>query len=290
MRRKGLVLLAAALAAGLARPAGALHPARDRQAMAHRGGAAAAPENTLVAFENAAAVFASSLRHGREGWIEMDTQATADGVLVVIHDDSLDRTTDCSGDVAAMTYDEIDGCNAARLWPSFGFRPIPTLRSVLERGKAAGWRLCVEIKNIPTEANFDPAGRRLATLLVALVAETGFPRESLIVQSFWPPALDAVEMLDPEIDTMLLTTSTLPGAPRGVGFTLTEGAVYATARGYEYSAPDHQAADVTAEGIARAHTLGRRVVTWTVNDAARIAALFDAGIDGVMSDDPALLL
>src|SRR3546814_17199025 len=72
---------------------------------AHRGGAAYAPENTMTAFANAARLGVDAL--------EMDTQLTADGELVVIHDDTLDRTTNCSGSVGAIKLTAISACASA---------------------------------------------------------------------------------------------------------------------------------------------------------------------------------
>ncbi len=292
MRRWVVTMCAVtALLAAVLRPAAALHPARDFMAVAHRGGASLAPENTIAAFRNGADVLAG-LPHGREAWLEMDVQATSDGHLVVIHDDKLDRTTDCTGRVNATTLSQIATCNAAEAWPSFGFQPVPSLRDVMKTAMEAvpQWRLMVELKNIPGESNFDALGMTLASKLVSLVAQTGFPKQNLIVQSFWPPSLDAVESLDPQITTLLLTTSTLPGAPDGVGFTLVENAGFSAVRGYEYAGPDADAFDVTAEGVAIAHQLGRRVVVWTVDDSLVIERLKAAGVDGIMSNDPRLLL
>lgn len=273
--------LAAALLAAVAAPAGAGHPTRETTIYAHRGGASIAPENTMAAFEASSALFAA---HHTDGWLEMDTQATADGSLVVIHDHTLDRTTTCTGPVIEWTY-TATGCNAAEAKPSFGFQAVPLLTDVLARGLQASpaWGLMIEIKNIPGESNFDPAGTLVAGALVEAIERAGYPKDRIIVQSFWPASLDQVELLDPGLDTMLLTTSSL-------GFLLTENAAYATARGYEVSAPDFRAADFSADTVRAAHTLGRRVITWTVDspaDAARIAAM---GVDGIITNDPRILL
>jgi glycerophosphoryl diester phosphodiesterase len=250
---------------------------------AHRGGADLAPENTLAAFNNAATLFAS---RGLPVLLEMDTQLTGDGTLVIIHDDSLNRTTNCAGKVIEKSDAYIAGCNAAYTWPGHPFERVPTAREVVEAAKAGGWHLMIEIKDIPGEANFDAPGTAVATKLVALVNELGFPHSDLIVQSFWPPALDAVRLLDTTITTLLLTTSQLPGAPPGVGFTLIENAAFAKARGYEISAPDFEALDISAEGVAAAHMLGRQVVTWTVDSAAEYTTLASFGVDGVITNDP----
>lgn len=259
-------------------PASASAPAPT--VYAHRGGAAIGPENTMAAFEQAGALFAAA---GVDGWLELDTQATADGTLVVIHDHTLDRTTDCAGTVIEWTYDA--SCNAAKRWPSFGHQAVPKLADLLARGMQAtpAWGLMIEIKNIPYETNFDPAGMLVADALIALIDASGYPKDRIIVQSFWPPSLDRVEMLDPGLDTMLLTTSQ-------VGFMVWQNAVYATARGYEISAPDWQAPDFRAETVAAAHALGRRVITWTVDSRAAGDALIAMGVDGIITNDPRIFL
>ena len=252
---------------------------------AHRGGAARAPENTMAAFRRTHALFSA-----RGVWLELDTQATADGQLVVIHDDSLDRTTDCTGTVIQKTLAEIAPCNAAADYPG-GWPdvvPVPTLREVLIEGRAAGWRLMVEIKDIPGEANFDVTGLKVASSLVALVQETGFPSDRLLVQSFWPLALDRVEQLAPRVGTVLLTTSRLPGAPAGVGFTATVNAAFAAIRGYEISAPDVASIDFSALAVTVAHTLGRRVVPWTIDDPRMMQTAAGYGVDGIITNDPDL--
>lgn len=242
---------------------------------AHRGGAGIAPEDTLGAFRQAHKLF------GERGlWIELDTQLTADGVLVVLHDDSLDRTTTCTGDVIAKTAAELAPCDASKAFPGWPtFEPVPLLRDVLTEGMAAGWRLSIEIKNIPGEANFDPPGTLVADALVQLIDETGFPKERLVIQSFWPLSLDRVEQTDAGLHTALLTTSSL-------GFNLTENAAFATARGYEIASPDHASVDMAAETVQLAQSLGRDVVVWTVNEAADIRRAAGWGVDGIISDDP----
>lgn len=80
-------------------------PASGPLVSAHRGGAAYAPENTLVAFQNAHRLGVDE--------IELDTQLSADGELVVLHDDTLDRTTNCSGTVGALPLAELQACDAA---------------------------------------------------------------------------------------------------------------------------------------------------------------------------------
>ncbi|HEX9713042.1 MAG TPA: glycerophosphodiester phosphodiesterase [Actinomycetota bacterium] len=276
-----VALLAASLATVL--PAVADHPSRPGIVYAHRGGAAIAPENTLGAFRQAHALYGD-----RGVWLELDTHLAADAELVVIHDPTLDRTTtNCSGDVIALTSAELQVCDARAGWPDWPeLEPVPTMRAVMTEGAAEGWRLMVELKNIPGEPNFDPTGEAAAVALLAVMQETGFPADSLIVQSSFPTSLDRIELLAPDVRTALLTTSQLPGAPPGGGFPALSNGLYATARGYEISAPDHRSIDLGPDVVAAMHALGREVVVWTPDAPDDIARALDAGVDGVISNDP----
>jgi glycerophosphoryl diester phosphodiesterase len=256
-------------------PWGSSHAADDVTVYAHRGGAGLAPENTLGAFRQTWAAY------GDDGvWLELDTQLAADGKLVVIHDATLDRTTDCTGNVIAMTSDAMQGCDARGDWAGWpAFEPVPTMRAVLEEGKAAGWRVFVELKNIPYEPNFDATGANAATALVALLDELDYPAADVGVQSFFPTSLDQIQLMRPDIATALLTTS-------DVGFLALENAAYATARGYDIVAPDTGAADLTAESVGAIHALGKPVVVWTPDSPADIARAVALGVDGMISNYP----
>jgi len=250
---------------------------------AHRGGAGLAPENTLGAFRQAQAMFSA-----KGVWLEMDTQLTADGQLVVMHDDTVDRTTTCSGAVNALTLAQLAPCDASKSFPGWPtFEPIPRLRDVLVEGGAAGWRLMIEIKDIPGESNFDAAGTKVADALLALLAETGFPPERLIIQSFWPLALDRVESRAPALRTMLLTSSTLPGLPVGIPASL--NMAFSTVRSYDISAPDIRTIDMQPAIVDFGHALGRQVITWTPDTAADIDHAIALGVDGVISNRPDLV-
>lgn len=279
-----LVLLVGAPPEAVATSTAAAGP----EVFAHRGGAAEAPENTLGAFRRAID------RYGTNTWLELDVQLSADGELVVIHDHTLDRTTDCAGTVMSRTTAELAACDAADEWRDEGwsFEPVPAFADVLAEGLAAGWKLMPELKNIPGESNFDPSGERAARALVAAIAEAGFPADRLIVQSFFPTSLDWVELLAPHLDTALLTTSTLPvpGLPTGAGFLVAENIAYATVRAYEVSAPDHRSLDLSAATVAAAHAAGRRVVVWTADDEDRVAELAAMGVDGIITNRPGAAL
>lgn len=285
-------VFAFAIAAGiLAIAIGPAAAATSPMLIAHRGGAGLWAENTMGAFENAHELFDLA---EAPGWIELDTQFTKDKVLVVIHDATLDRTTDCAGAVADTHSSVVTACDADP--DPLVFDPVPTLAQVLDEGDASGWRLVVEIKDIPGEPGFDADCHELADALKASVNASEFPKQNLIVQSFWPLCLDRLERKDPAIATLLLTSSStineLAGiaTPVPLGFTLTANAVFATLRGYEYSAPDQDTLDLIGPIVAVAHLLGRKVVVWTVDDVARMQELAGIGVDGIISDRPDLLV
>ncbi len=245
----------------------------------------------MLAFENAA-------RLGVDDF-EADLLATADEVLVLIHDDTLDRTTDCSGRVADKTYSEMLDCDAA-YWFSPG-QPTTSPNEALPhplRGRGIGVPTAAELfafaarftgayaptVTIEIKISFDSAegvttaGLRAAALLVEQIQASGI-QERIIVQSFNPLAIDEVKRLDPTIKTLYLT-------PSGALLSLS----YASLRGHEYVAPQFASADLNAGFVESAHALGKQVVPWTADAEAEIRGLIDIGVDGVITNFPACLL
>jgi glycerophosphoryl diester phosphodiesterase len=248
---------------------------------AHRGGSVlegvpAFPENTLPAFQHAAAT--------ERAVVQLDVKLSADGVPVVIHDDSLDRTTVCAGPVAEMPAARIAAdCKTDRLGsPGSSLPdaatapvvPVPTLAEALDLAKQLGAKLNVEIKNLPTDDDFDP-GPDYANRVMDVVLASGILPTQLIFQNFWPPNLDVAKQRMPGAETSLLTLPELNDlAPE-----------FATARGYDWVSP---AWPVDAGFVSRAHGYGLRVVPYTLNRAQDVSAAAQAGVDAVISDDPAM--
>jgi glycerophosphoryl diester phosphodiesterase len=260
--------------------------------VAHRGGAAYAPENTMLAVRNGERLGVDS--------IEVDVMFSADGELVIIHDDTLDRTTDCEGDVVEHTVAELQECDAAYWWspgqavtqpdetldhPLRGTGvTIPTLREMLAwaAGLDESPELAIEVKSIPGESNFDPVSRAAAEEVVSLVEEYGLA-DDVIVFSFWPAVIDHVQVLAPGMRTLLLTTSE-------VGVPAHGGLLYATARDHDAIGPNHDAPDMDDPLIASASALDREVYTYTVNTVEEQQRVLDLGVDGAISDWPACTL
>jgi glycerophosphoryl diester phosphodiesterase len=295
-RRRSALLTAAALvgASLLALPAGAAEQPREALVSAHRGGAAYAPENTMVAFDNAVRLGVDEL--------ETDTQLTADGELVLLHDDTLDRTTDCTGAVLETAYADLSRCDAAHWWspgPSVTVRDVdaehplrgtgvavPRLSELLDLAVRLGDeapRLSIELKNIPGESNFDPSGTVVATALVAAVEASGIAKDGVIVQSFFPTSLEAVKRLDPELPTQFLTLSS-------TGQPATANLAYVVSRDLDVLAPNDTAPDLTPQLVDAAHAAGKQVIPYTPDTEAAMLRALDKGVDGLITDRPACLL
>ena len=157
--------------------------------VAHRGASAAAPENTLAAFARAAEMGAR--------WVECDVRLTADRVPVVIHDATLDRTTDLTGAVADRTVAAIARLDAgAWFGPACLGEPVPTLQATLDAATRHGLGLNVELK-----AESDAAASRTALAVVPLLATWPGP---LVVSSFAQPALATLARAAPALRLGLL--------------------------------------------------------------------------------------
>ncbi len=232
--------------------------------LAHRGDCKHAPENTLAAFRQAA-------KMGVDG-IEFDVKLTADGKVIVLHDQTLDRTTNGHGDVSSFTLAALQELNASVRFPELvPPEKIPTLDEVFE---FAGDRLYmnVELKNYSTP--FD----RLVPAVVEHVKRHGLEKR-VFFSSFNPFSLRIAHRLLPSVPCGLLTL------PRAAGFL---GRTFGW-RG-QLEALNPHLASLTPYLVDQVHAGGKRVYVWTVNAEADILHVIDLGVDGIITDDPALAL
>ena len=236
--------------------------------VAHRGASARAPENTMEAFRLAAETGVDA--------IELDVHLTADGQLAVIHDETLERTTDRTGTVASQTMDAIREADAGAevVGPDGESRPfagtgltVPTLPEVLD------WLpdtlgLVIEIK-----------ARAAADAVVAAIADRPLRADGrLSVISFDEPAIDRVHELDAEIRTGYLVA---PGQPLSLAILWASGHGHAGVHPWE--------ADLGIDPIplvAEARTAGLEVGCYVVNDPSRMRFLADCGLWGFVTDVP----
>jgi glycerophosphoryl diester phosphodiesterase len=234
---------------------------------AHRGASAHAPENTLAAFVLA-------LKHGAEA-VEMDVKLTADGEVVIIHDQSVDRTTDGTGKVAELTLSAIKKLDAGAYFDiAYAGEPIPTLGEYFDM---LGQRIFTNVEL----TNYASPRDDLPDKVVALVKEHNLV-ERVMFSSFNPRALQRAQTLLPEVPVGLLT---LPGWK---GWPLRSWLGRMLVPGYQALHPEK--GDVTETLVGAAHRRGQRVHVWTVNDPGEMNRLFTLGVDGIFTDDPRLAL
>jgi glycerophosphoryl diester phosphodiesterase len=249
----------------------------------HRGASGEAPEHTLAAYDLA-------IRHGAD-YIEQDLQLTRDGVLVVVHDETLNRTArgpaeNCTGRVDAKTLAQLKTCDVGswfneafpeRARPEyFGLR-IPTIEEVFQRyGK--GINYYIETKS-PETAD------RMEERLLALMDRYGLRKPAavrwqVLIQSFSAASLQTIHRLDPSLPLIQLN-SFLDTSER-LRAQLQSVATYAVGIGPFLSSVDSAL-------VAAAHARCLDVHPYTVNDSQTMARLLDLGVDGMFTNFPALL-
>lgn len=236
--------------------------------VAHRGASAQAPENTMEAFRLAVELGADA--------IELDVHLTDDGQLAVIHDETLDRTTDRGGPVASLTMDDIRAADAGANFhrtddAGFAFRGrglrVPPLPEVLEwLPPALG--LVIEIK---ARAAVDP----LVEVLRGHPVRDG---DRLQVISFDQPSIERIHELDPSIPTGYLL---VPGESVEPALT------WASSRGHAAVHPwEGDLGLDPMPTLAQAQAFGLRVGCYVVNDPTRMQHLAACGIWGFVTDQP----
>lgn len=225
--------------------------------MAHRGNSGLAPENTLAAF--AAAIDTKS------EWVELDVHLTADGEVVVMHDATVDRTTDGSGAIADLTLAQIKALDAGSWFsPEFEGERVPTLADVVDLlGKRL--RINVEIKSAA-----DPAS---AAKVVAILREGGVLQQSMI-SSF---GLEAVlEVRKHWADPVL---ALITGNAADLQTTIDHG--------LQYFNIEHHAVD--AELLERTHAAGVLANVWTIDDPELWRHFAKLGADIMTTNQPHLM-
>lgn len=240
--------------------------------IAHRGGTDLGPESVMPTFQAAWDAGVDML--------ETDIRRTSDGVLIVHHDDTVDRTTDGTGVVSELTWDEIGALDAGYTWTRDGETTpargtgirIPTLEELLEQLPAEA------IINIDIKSRHPDAPSEVAALIRDYGAEG-----RVCVGSF-----DAVVAL--EFQSLLPDSCTYysEGAARWLILGDLLPFANTTAPWFHLiQVPEQQAGIqiVTESFVRRAHRRNQLVFVWTVNDRERMDALYDMGVDGLITDE-----
>jgi glycerophosphoryl diester phosphodiesterase len=228
----------------------------------HRGGGDLAPENTIAALETAAGFGVD--------YVELDVAMTADGVLVLMHDEDLDRTTDGHGPVRAHTLALVEGLDAGvGFWGRFGRLLVPTVEEVLD------WLAVHPAIGATFEAKAPGTGGPLARAIASSPVRSG-----LSICSFEADALRAVQAVDSDIPRMLIVDRDLADTDATPAELLRR--CWAAGADAVNVAPRW----ATPALVAAAHAAGLAVSAGTVNDAEGIQRLVVLGVDYVDSDRP----
>lgn len=238
--------------------------------IAHRGGGDLRPEETLVAYANAAALGADVL--------EIDVHTTSDGEVVCMHDDTVDRTTDGTGNVHDMTFAELRALDAGHDFTTdggatFPYRgagiTVPTLAEVLAAHPDAYFS--VEIKQVVPD---------IVDEVLAVVDASGLS-DRIVLVSFADGVVQDIRARRPELHTGM------GAGEMAVFLSLSARAEASYVPPTTLVQPPNESVDAAI--VARAARFGLRLHAWTVNDRAEMERLLDLGVHGIMTDDPALL-
>lgn len=289
IRRFAVLTVVAAALAGAAVPAVA-EPGKSKKerpsspvlVIAHRGASGLAPEHTFASYDLAQSLGAD--------YLEQDAQMTADGVLVSIHDATLDRTArgpvaDCTGAVRTKTLAQLKRCDMGSWFneahpelarPEFVGQRIPTIEEVFRR-YPRGVNFHIETKDTAPDTD-----RELLRLLDAYgLAQPARDGWRVLVQSFSPSDLIGIHAVDPALPTVQLLAGLPPAGPARDA--LLQGiSSYAVGIG-----PSSDGVD--AELVAAAHDVCLQVHPYTVDAPAELRALVGAGVDGVFTNRPDIL-
>lgn len=217
--------------------------------LAHRGASREAPENTLPAFRRAFAL-------GVDG-IELDVQLTADGELIVIHDETVNRTTNGRGRVERKTLAELQALDAGTWFSErFAGERLPSLAQVL--GEAEGFLVDVEIKKC---RNSDLLKERLSTLIPAHKAN------AFLITSFDSSIIEEFKLMRPDLRTGLL----LNGRRKLAG-------------SWEFVLPHHRLVDDLF--CTRAAEAGKKIIVWTVDEEKDVNRLLQLGVGRFITNEP----
>lgn len=237
--------------------------------VAHRGHSIAYPENTLEAYRKA-------IELGVE-MVECDVNITSDGKLVMMHDPTLNRTTNGSGHVSAATWDEIQRLDAgAKFKPEFVGARVPSTEETLLLYKETGTLSCFEVKG----ANADESDRIALGLVDLFVKHAMLDRA--FMSSYHHGALQLARSKCPEL---LLAPERLPDdAPPDPPEALRQ------AKAFEAPVLQHQYTVLTEEVVRVLHESQIAVWSWSTTDEASMLFSMEVGADALMGDDAQLMV
>jgi glycerophosphoryl diester phosphodiesterase len=272
--------------------------------VAHRGASAYAPENTLAAFQKAAEMGAD--------WFELDCHLSKDGEVVIIHDDTLHRTTDGTGGVRELTWESLQRLDAGSWFdPSFAGERLPSLDQSLELAQRAGIGVYIEIKSIDDDAGLleqllqhatlpaDSYGEMRARMMGSIEVHGSDHLEltrkcieavrrlkmadQVVIQSFSPVICCIALQEAPEIRTEFLGGRSIEEPEKWEMYLQLSRALGPAGCNLRHDLVDRGTVDLF-------HGEGRTVAVWTVDKPERMSELAEAGVDGIITNKPDVAL
>jgi glycerophosphoryl diester phosphodiesterase len=229
----------------------------------HRGASLFAPENTLASFRLA-------VEQGADG-IELDTKLSADGIPMVIHDQTVNRTTNGKGSVSQMTCAQLKLLDAGSFFSEeFQGEPLPTLEEVFQ---TLGKKTIINVEL----TNYASPNDSLTDKVAELVRRYQL-QDWIIFSSFHPISLFRIHRHFPDMPVGILCEE----GKNGVWSRSWIGRLFAPKYIHPYQS------DASAEFIHYEHQRGRQVNVWTVDDPEEMKRLADQKVDGIITDNPLL--
>jgi len=237
----------------------------------HRGAAGVAPENTLPSFRRA-------LADGVDVF-ELDVHATRDGEVVVVHDPTLERTTDGVGPVSALTFAELGRLDAGHRFSVDGGRTFPFRGQGVRIPRLA--EVLQEFPAVPLNIEIKSEGGAIVAAVVRMVRAARAP---IVLAAEHDTIMQAIRAAAPEIPTSLATgevAAFIGALQAGEAPSLPDGAV-----ALQIPPSFGDVILVSVASVAAAHALGAEIHVWTINDPGEARRLLDLGCDGIMTDVP----
>jgi glycerophosphoryl diester phosphodiesterase len=256
------------------------YPVLDQDAfmvIAHQGGEQLRPSNTMPAFEHAVELGVDML--------EMDVHQTKDGVLVLMHDDTVDRTTDGSGTIKEMTLAEIKALDAGHYWTdddgaTYPYRgqgiTVPTLAEIFQA-----------FPDMPMNIEIKQDSPSIVAPFCDLIHEYQM-EDKVLIPTFHPDTMEEFRANCPDVATSM----TEPEIRLFYGLNMGRLSSFFSPPGQAFQVPESSGnlQVITPRFVENAQKRHIAVHVWTVNDPADMERLIETGIDGIITDRPDLLL
>jgi len=227
----------------------------DVEIIAHRGAAGKAPENTMTAIRQAIA-------DGTD-WVEIDVQETSDGEIIVIHDSDFMKLAGVSQKVWEGSLEEIRKIDVGSWFSAeFSNERVPTLKEILEEARDKA-RVVIELKYYGHD-------QQLEQKVVDIVEQSGMI-DTIAIMSLKYDGIQKVRSLRPDWNIGLLSSTAIGNlSTLDVNFLAVNGAM------------------ATASFVRAAHSVGKQVMVWTINDRLSMSRYMSLGVDGIITDEPEL--